>query len=96
MSNKPNSIGYGAPLARLSRRRFLAATAAASAVVGGAAAFPFGARASTGLVALVHTQAAGDSGPIDSMMGRLDQLSEAEGFETRASTPRTRRPSRPC
>ena len=46
--------------------------------------FSLSARADTGLVALVHTQAAGDSGPIDSMMGRLQQLSEAEGFETRA------------
>ena len=84
MSNKPNSMGSGAPLGRLSRRRFLAATAGASAFVGAGAALPFGARASTGLVALVHTQAAGDSGPIDSMMGRLNQLAEAEGLETRA------------
>ena len=83
MSNKPTAIGPGAPLARLSRRRFLAATAGVSAVVGAGAAFPLAVRADAGLVALVHTQAAGDSGPIDSMMGRLNQLSEAQGFETR-------------
>ena len=83
MSNKPTAIGPGAPLARLSRRRFLAATAGVSAVVGAGTAFPLAARADAGLVALVHTQAAGDSGPIDSMMGRLNQLSEAQGFETR-------------
>ena len=84
MSNKPYSNRHGAPLARLSRRSFLAATAGVSAVVGAGAAFPRYARAEGGLVALVHTQAAGDSGPIDSMMGRLQQLAEAEGLETRA------------
>ena len=83
MSNKPNAIGLGAPCTRLSRRRFLAATAGVSAVVGTSTLLPVGARADAGLVALVHTQAAGDSGPIDSMMGRLNQLSEAQGFETR-------------
>ena len=84
MSKELNSIGFGVPFARPSRRRFLAAAAGASAFVGAGAALPFAARADTGLVALVHTQAAGDSGPIDSMMGRLDQLSAARGFETRA------------
>ena len=44
---------------------------------------PFTVRGGTGLVALVHTQAAGDSGPIDSMMGRLNQLSDDRGFESR-------------
>ena len=84
MSNKAISNARGVPLARLSRRRFLAAGAAVSAVVGAGAALPLGARAAGGLVALVHTQAAGDSGPIDSMMARLNQLSDAQGFETRA------------
>ena len=84
MSNKPTLKDRSAMHALVSRRRFLAATAGVSAIVGAGAALPFAARADTGLVALVHTQAAGDNGPIDSMMGRLNQLSEAEGFETRA------------
>ena len=84
MSNVPTGKDRSAIQALVSRRRFLAATAGVSAVVGGGAAWPIAARAATGLVALVHTQAAGDSGPIDSMMGRLDQISEAQGLETRA------------
>ena len=84
MSNKPTLKDRGAMRALVSRRRFLAVTAGVSAVVGAGGGFSLSARADTGLVALVHTQAAGDSGPIDSMMGRLQQLSEAEGFETRA------------
>ena len=84
MSNKPTLKDRSAMHALVSRRRFLAATAGVSAIVGAGAALPFAARADTGLVALVHTQAAGDNGPIDSMMGRLNQLSEAQGFETRA------------
>ena len=84
MWNKPTLKDRSAIHALVSRRRFLAATAGLSAVVGASGAFPLSARAATGLVALVHTQAAGDSGPIDSMMRRLQQLSDAEGFETRA------------
>lgn len=40
--------------------------------------------AAGGLVALVHTQAAGDAGPVDSMIARLKQLSEEQGFQYRA------------
>ncbi len=36
------------------------------------------------LVALVHTQAAGDSGPIDSMIAQLNQLSDEKEFEKKA------------
>ncbi len=36
-----------------------------------------------GLVALVHTQAAGDNGPIDSMIAALKKLSEEKGFPIR-------------
>jgi len=32
-----------------------------------------------GLVALIHTQAAGDNGPIDSMIAALKKLSEEKG-----------------
>jgi basic membrane protein A len=42
------------------------------------------ARAAGGLVALVHTQAAGDNGPVDSMIAALKKLSEEKGFEYRA------------
>ena len=45
---------------------------------------PFAVLAQSGLVALVHTQAAGDSGPIDSMIGKLNQLSDESGFQKRA------------
>ena len=61
------------------------------AVMSGAAALgltagllPSLAQAQTGLVALVHTQAAGDSGPVDSMIGKLKQLASEKGFEYRA------------
>jgi basic membrane protein A len=37
-----------------------------------------------GLVALVHTQAAGDNGPVDSMIEKLTALSKEKGFPMRA------------
>ena len=82
MSNKPDPNDHGSPPALFSRRRFLAATAGASVILG-AGGMSLSARAETGLVALVHTQAAGDNGPIDSMITRLDQLSAERGFDTR-------------
>ena len=84
MSNNATPKDRNTQRVLVSRRRFLAATAGVSALVGAGGAFSLSARAETGLVALVHTQAAGDSGPIDSMMGRLQQLADAEGLETRA------------
>ena len=42
------------------------------------------AQAQGGLIALVHTQAAGDAGPVDSMIAKLKQLSEEKGLEHRA------------
>ena len=53
---------------------------------------PFEAQAAGDLVALVHTQAAGDNGPVDSMIAKLQQLSKDKGFATRivyASDPAT-------
>lgn len=77
----------------VSRRGFLKASAGAAAATGLAAALvPFGAEAATGLVALVHTQAAGDNGPVDSMIAKLQQLSKEKGFTARvvyASDPAT-------
>ncbi len=76
----------GFTLGPLSRRRFLKTSAgAALAGASGALALPrFASAQDGGLVALVHTQAAGDNGPIDSMIASLKQLSEEQGFPTRA------------
>ena len=84
MPNKLTQTDPGAPRTHFSRRSFLAATAGVSCIASAGAAFTLPARADSGLVALVHTQAAGDSGPIDSMMGRLAQISGERGFETRS------------
>lgn len=67
---------------QIDRRNFLKAGAAAAALAAGLA--PLLAYAQTGLVALVHTQAAGDNGPVDSMIAKLKQLSEEQGFQYRA------------
>ena len=67
----------------IDRRCFITSAAGAAALAGAGGALPLSA-AQHGLVALVHTQAAGDSGPIDSMIGKLNQLSEESGFEKRA------------
>ena len=83
MSTSDNpSFGAGA----LSRRGFLKTTAGA-ALVGGAGSLllpRLAAAQDGGLVALVHTQAAGDNGPVDSMIASLKQLSDEQGFPTRA------------
>ncbi|PJE31111.1 BMP family ABC transporter substrate-binding protein [Pseudooceanicola antarcticus] len=42
------------------------------------------ARADGGMLALVHTQAAGDNGPVDSMIARLQDLAEETGMTARA------------
>ena len=45
---------------------------------------PYGAKAADGgLVALVHTQAAGDNGPVDSMIAALKKQAEEKGFKVR-------------
>lgn len=67
----------------ISRRTILKSSAglAALGLAGPHLALP--AMAAGGLVALVHTQAAGDNGPVDSMIGKLKQLADEQGFETR-------------
>jgi len=65
------------------RRTILKASAAGLAVLG-ASTLVRPAFAAGGLVALVHTQAAGDNGPVDSMIGKLEQLAGEQGFQTRA------------
>lgn len=69
-----------------SRRNFLKVSAGAAVIAGsvGSLILPKSARAQgTGLVALVHTQAAGDNGPIDSMIASLKKLSKEKGFPIR-------------
>jgi basic membrane protein A len=66
----------------ISRRSFVQASA--TAVFAGALAGPrVAAAAQGGLVALVHTQAAGDNGPIDSMIAALKKLSAEKKFPIR-------------
>ena len=83
MSTSDNpSFGAGAR----ARGGFLTPTAGA-ALGGGAGSLllpRLAAAQDGGLVALVHTQAAGDNGPVDSMIASLKQLSDEQGFPTRA------------
>jgi basic membrane protein A len=61
------------------RRQFLqfSAGVAALGLLSGSA------QAADGIVALVHTQAAGDNGPVDSMIASLKKLAGEKGFPTR-------------
>lgn len=70
--------------AGIDRRKLLKGAAGTTALGMTAGLIPSLAKAQTGLVALVHTQAAGDSGPVDSMIARLAQLASEQGFEYRA------------
>ena len=71
--------------AGVSRRSFLQGSAGAAALAAtGTLALPRLANAAGGLVALVHTQAAGDNGPIDSMIAALKKLSGEKEFPMRA------------
>jgi basic membrane protein A and related proteins len=76
----------------VSRRGFLKTSAGMAAIGLADGQSLSGATAAPGLVALVHTQAAGDNGPVDSMIAKLQQLSKEKGFPTRivyASDPAT-------
>lgn len=70
--------------AGLDRRSFLQVSAGAAALGLAANLIPNLAHAEGGLVALVHTQAAGDNGPVDSMIEKLKQLAGEKGFQYRA------------
>ena len=83
MSTKSVNFPFDAVAGASSRRGFMKAGAGASAIALAGSAFPLAARAGDGIVALVHTQAAGDNGPIDSMIERLDQLAGEQGFTQR-------------
>jgi basic membrane protein A len=69
----------------VSRRSFLQRSLGAAAFAGAGAfsAQQISAAADGGLVALVHTQAAGDNGPIDSMIASLKKLSGEKKFQIR-------------
>ena len=71
-------------ISTMNRRNFLQTSAGAAALGFAASIVPEFALAAGGLVALVHTQAAGDNGPVDQMIAKLKQLSEEKGFEYRA------------
>lgn len=71
-------------LGGVDRRSFLQLGAGAAVLGLTAGLMPQIARAAGGLVALVHTQAAGDNGPVDAMIAKLKQLSEEQGFTYRA------------
>ena len=73
-TRNPSVLGAAPP----TRRDVIKAGAAAGLA---AALLPAAAAAQGGLVALVHTQAAGDNGPIDSMIAALKQLSGEKGFQ---------------
>ena len=66
------------------RRTILKSAAGAAALGLSPSLFSSQAYAADKLVALVHTQAAGDNGPVDSMIARLKQLASEKGFAYRA------------
>ena len=81
-STMPKRSDHEVSASAISRRSFLQVSA--SATFAGAFAAPtLAAAAEGGLVALVHTQAAGDNGPIDSMIAALKKLSQEKNFPIR-------------
>nr|WP_246780610.1 BMP family ABC transporter substrate-binding protein [Rhizobium sp. AQ_MP] len=67
----------------INRRSFLHLSAGAAALSVTTSLLPDLAMAADGVVALVHTQAAGDNGPVDQMIAKLKQLAAEKGFEYR-------------
>ena len=80
----PKCSDHEVSAGEISRRSFLQVSASAAFAGAGALAAPeLAAAAEGGLVALVHTQAAGDNGPIDSMIAALKKLSQEKKFPIR-------------
>jgi basic membrane protein A len=67
----------------LSRRTLLKRSAGLAAAGLATALLPNAVLAAGEIVALVHTQAAGDNGPVDSMIAKLTELAKEKGFETK-------------
>lgn len=67
----------------INRRNFLHISAGVATLSIATNLLPDFAMAAEGLVALVHTQAAGDNGPIDQMIVKLKQLATEKGFKYR-------------
>ena len=70
--------------ARPARRQILKAVAGMGSVAMASALYPLIANAKGGLIALVHTQAAGDASAVDAMIARLKALGKETGMQTRA------------
>ncbi|MGJ7545880.1 BMP family ABC transporter substrate-binding protein [Variovorax sp. LT1R16] len=66
------------------RRQILKAAAGLGGVAMASALYPLIAHAKGGLIALVHTQAAGDASAVDAMIARLKLLGKETGMQTRA------------
>ena len=79
-----NALPRAASKSAVSRRFLVKSTLGITALAGIGSTVPLPSHAMEGLIALVHTQAAGDSGPIDSMISRLNQISEESGIDKRA------------
>ena len=71
------------PLSGAVSRRSLIGASASLATLTGLIGRPRAAHAAGGLVALVHTQAAGDNGPIDSMIAHLKKITAEKGLTAR-------------
>jgi len=84
-------FGHGMPRGLISRRGLVGASAGL-ATLAGIGGLPRGAWAAGKVLALVHTQAAGDNGPVDSMIEYLKKLAKEKGMTARtiyASDPAT-------
>jgi basic membrane protein A len=81
MTKSPKDSAYSA--FALSRRGLLKGSAGLAAAGLITALLPSGALAAGEIVALVHTQAAGDNGPVDSMIAKLSELAKEKGFEAK-------------
>jgi len=68
----------------IDRRSFLKTTAGLAAFSMTNGLLTAASYAAGGLVALVHTQAAGDASAVDSMIAKLKQLADEHGFQSRA------------
>ncbi len=81
---KTTVIRHSGSLKLIGRRQVLQGAGGLGVLGLSSALMGTAALAQSGMVALVHTQAAGDNGPVDSMIAKLKQLADEQGFEYRA------------